>query len=102
LPPLRSGLSRGLDDATAWRREVTDAARLLASIYKGKDNGALRESFQSVSSRMRVASPAVRAASCLPEGYGNANDQLLQWIERPELRALGSGPIDLLEAARLA
>jgi len=40
LPPLRSGISRGHDDATAWQREVADAARLLASIYKGKDDGA--------------------------------------------------------------
>jgi DNA (cytosine-5)-methyltransferase 1 len=88
LPPLRSGISRGHDDATAWQREVTDAARLLASIYKGKDDGALREVFQSVSSRMRVESPAVRAASWLPEGYGTANDELLQWLERPGLRAI--------------
>jgi DNA (cytosine-5)-methyltransferase 1 len=88
LPPLRSGISRGHDDATAWQREVTDAARLLASIYKGKDDGALREAFQSVSSRMRVASPAVRMATWLPEGYGTANDELLRWLERPELRAI--------------
>ena len=88
LPPLRSGISRGHDDATAWQREVTDAARLLASIYKGKDDGALREAFQSASSRMRVESPAVRAASWLPEGYGIANDELLQWLERPDLRAI--------------
>lgn len=88
LPPLRSGISRGHDDATAWQREVTDAARLLASIYKGKDDGALREAFQSVSSRMQVASPADRAASWLPEGYGIANDELLQWLERPGLRAI--------------
>jgi len=88
LPPLRSGISRGHDDATAWQREVTDAARLLASIYKVKDDGALREAFQSVSSRMRVASPAFRAASWLPESYGTANDELLQWLERPELRTI--------------
>lgn len=88
LPPLRSGISRGHDDATAWRREVTNAAKLLASIHKGKDGSALREAFQSVSSRMRVASPALRAASLLPQGYGTANDELLQWLERPDLRAI--------------
>lgn len=37
---------------------------------------------------MRVASPAFRAASWLPEDYGTANDELLQWLERPELRAI--------------
>lgn len=89
LPPLRSGISRGYDDAIVWQQEVTDAARLLAGIYKGKDDGALREAFQSASRRMRVASPAARAASQLPEGYGNANDELLRWLERPSLRALG-------------
>ncbi len=88
LPALRSGISRGQDDETAWQREVIDAARLLARIYNGKDDGALREVFQSVSSRMRVESPAVRAGSWLPEGYGSANDELVQWLERPELRAI--------------
>lgn len=88
LPPLRSGISRGHDDVTAWQREVVDAARLLAGIYKGKDDGSLREAFQSVSIQMRVASPAVRAASWLAEGYGTSNDALLQWLERPDLRAV--------------
>lgn len=88
LPALRSGISRGYDDSTVWQQEVTDAARLLASIYKGKDDRALREAFKSISSRMRVASPAVRSASWLPEGYGTANDELLRWLERPGLRAI--------------
>ena len=88
LPALRSGISRGHDDSTAWQHEVTDAARLLASIYKGKDDGALREAFKSISSRMRAASPAVRSASWLPEGYGTANDELLRWLERSGLRAI--------------
>ncbi len=88
MPQLRSGISRGHDDANAWQGEVAHAARLLASIYKGKDDGTLREAFQSVSWRIRVASPAVRAASWLPNGYGTSNDELLQWLERPDLRAI--------------
>ncbi|CAN1517516.1 Dcm Site-specific DNA methylase [Paracoccaceae bacterium] len=88
LSPLRSGISRGHDDATAWQREVTDAARLLASIYTGKDDCALHEAFQSVSRQMRGASPNVRAASCLTDGYGKSNDELLLWLERPNLRAI--------------
>ena len=36
MPALRSGISRGRDDAAAWRGEVLDAAKLLAGISKGK------------------------------------------------------------------
>jgi DNA (cytosine-5)-methyltransferase 1 len=88
MPPLRSGISRGLDDAMLWRREVIDAAKLLAGIYKGKDYRALREAFRSVSRRMQETSPEVRAASWLPDGYATSNDELLQWLERPDLRAI--------------
>ena len=42
MPALRSGISRGLDNAAAWRGEVRNAANMLASISKGKDNRALR------------------------------------------------------------
>jgi DNA (cytosine-5)-methyltransferase 1 len=88
MPTLRSGISRGLDDAAAWRAEVLDAAKLLASISKGKDNRALREAFLSVSERLKDNAPTVRAATQLPDGYGSSNDELFQWIERPGLRAI--------------
>lgn len=88
MPSLRSGISRGLDDAMLWRREVVDATRLLAGIYKGKDDRALREAFRSVSQRMQESSPDVRAASWLPDGYATSNDELVQWLERPGLRAI--------------
>ncbi|WP_197717566.1 DNA cytosine methyltransferase [Pannonibacter phragmitetus] len=88
MPSLRSGISRGLDEAKSWRREVIDAAKLLAGIYKGKDDRALREAFRYVSRRMQEASPEVRAASWLPDGYATSNDELLQWLERPGLRAI--------------
>lgn len=88
MPSLRSGISRGLDDAVLWRREVIDAAKLLAGTYKGKSDRALREAFRSVSRRMQEASPEVRAASWLPDGYATSNDALLQWLERPGLRAI--------------
>lgn len=88
MPPLRSGISRGLDDVSAWRREVADAAKLLAYICKRKDDRALRAGFLSVSRRLRDGSPTVRAASWLPEGYGTSNDELLRWLERPDLRAI--------------
>jgi DNA (cytosine-5)-methyltransferase 1 len=88
MPSLRSGISRGLDEAKSWRREVIDAAKLLAGIYKGKDDHALREAFRSVSRRVQEASPEVRAASWLPDGYATSNDELLQWLERSGLRAI--------------
>lgn len=88
MPSLRSGISRGLDEAKSWRREVIDAAKLLAGIYKGKDDRALREAFRSVSRRVQEASPEVRAASWLPDGYATSNDELLQWLERSGLRAI--------------
>lgn len=88
MPALRSGISRGRDDAAAWRREVLDAAKLLAGISKGKEKRALLEAFRNVSERVRENSPTIRAASRLPDGYGTSSDDLLQWIERPELRAI--------------
>ena len=77
MPALRSGISRRLDDAIAWRGEVLGAAKMLASIFEGKDDHALREGFLSVSERMKDNAPTVRAASRLPEDYGTSNDELL-------------------------
>jgi DNA (cytosine-5)-methyltransferase 1 len=87
MPTLRSGISRGQDDASEWRREVVAAAKLLAGINKGTD-GPLRDAFSSVAKRMKEEAPSGRAASCLPKGYGTSNDELLRWLEWPELRAI--------------
>lgn len=88
MPALRSGISRGLDDTAAWQNKIADAAKLLANLCKSKNENALREAFLSVLSRLEEVSPTVRAASCLPESYGASNDELLRWLERPELRAI--------------
>lgn len=88
MPALRSGISRGDDDATRWREIVIDAARDLAQLTKQRGDGALVEAFMSVAKRMKTAAPARRSARDLPEGYGQSNDALLSWIERPELRAI--------------
>jgi DNA (cytosine-5)-methyltransferase 1 len=88
MPVLRSGISRGHDDAHAWRGEVLAAAKLLASISKGKENLTLREAFLSLSTRLRENTPTIRASKRLPDGYGTSNDEFLQWIERPGLRAI--------------
>ncbi|WP_181257257.1 DNA cytosine methyltransferase [Pseudaminobacter soli (ex Li et al. 2025)] len=88
MPALRSGISSGRDDALAWRREVVEAAKQLVGIYKGKDDGSLGDAFASVAKRLEDGTASLRAASCLPEGYGSSNDELLQWLERPALRAI--------------
>lgn len=88
MPALRSGLSRGVDNAAAWRQEVVDAARLLAGICIGDDDDPLHDAFLTVSRQLTDGSPTLRAASCLPEGYGTSNDDLLRWLERPDLRAI--------------
>jgi DNA (cytosine-5)-methyltransferase 1 len=87
LPPLRSGISRGMDNAATWRDEVINAAKLLSNLHKGKDS-ILCEAFANVSAQMNDVSPHLRTDSNLPEGYGTSQDELTKWLERPELRAL--------------
>lgn len=88
MAALRSGISRGLDDATLWQSEVASAGNLLASIYHRKDDDGLREAFLSISRRLRQDSPSLRAATHLPENYGISNDELVAWLERPGLRGI--------------
>lgn len=88
MPMLRSGISRGQDDPDDWRAIVTDAARLLGKLHGGKANAPIRDAFKDVAKRLKAAGPRVRSASRLPEGYGSANDALLQLLERPGLRGL--------------
>lgn len=88
LPPLRSGLSRGDDGAAAWRDTVSDAAKLLAGIHCGKEVNAIRDTFSGLAHRLKNETPWPRASAVLPDCYGTANDDLLRWIERPELRAV--------------
>jgi DNA (cytosine-5)-methyltransferase 1 len=88
MPPLRSGISRGVDTATAWKREVVEAGNILASISKNNGDEALKEAFLNVVKRMEKGSPGHRANASLPACYGTSNDDLMRWLERPELQAL--------------
>jgi len=88
LPPLRSGISRGADSASAWRQEVMGAARHLAQIHDGGEDALLRQAFSSVAKRLNANAPQYRSASHLPLGYGSSEDELLRWLERTELRAV--------------
>ncbi|MEZ5792205.1 MAG: DNA cytosine methyltransferase [Nitratireductor sp.] len=88
LPQLRSGISRGRDDSDSWKAEVTEAARLLVRIHKGTDDLPLREAFSLIAAQLKSIAPTLRSSSQLPEGYGTSNDELLRWLERPQLKAL--------------
>ena len=88
MPPLRSGISRAVDSAAAWKREVVEAGNILASISKNSGDEALKEAFLNVVKRMEKGSPGHRANASLPACYGTSNDDLMRWLERPELQAL--------------
>ena len=88
LAPLRSGLSRGDDSAGAWRETVTDAAKLLAGMHRTRDQALMRDAFAAIARRLKTEAPPQRLSARLPSGYGKSNDDLLRWLERPELRAI--------------
>lgn len=88
LPALRSGISRGLDDPVAWRREVVVAARQLALICTRERDGSLSDAFQTIAARVEEAPFLPRHSMELPEGYGTGQGDLLRWIERPEIGVL--------------
>ncbi|MDM7979031.1 MAG: DNA cytosine methyltransferase [Rhizobium sp.] len=88
LPPLRSGISRGHDDATTWHAAVRDAARQLAGICGDAGDDVLSEAFASMLKKFATNPPNHRGASSLPTSYGVSNDELLRWLERPELVAI--------------
>jgi DNA (cytosine-5)-methyltransferase 1 len=60
----------------------------MARIHAEKDDEPLWKAFASVARRMKNEAPCNRKASHLPEGYGTSNDELLRWLERPNLRAI--------------
>tara|TARA_R110002126_G_scaffold141936_1_gene287144 strand:- start:8834 stop:10369 length:1536 start_codon:yes stop_codon:yes gene_type:complete len=88
MPSLRSGISRGMDDTAAWRREVIDAAGLLVRVHAGMEDEPLREAFSLIAGRMLEEVPRSRTGSDLPVNYGASSDELMRWLERPELRAI--------------
>jgi DNA (cytosine-5)-methyltransferase 1 len=88
MPELRSGLSRGQDNPASWRREVVEAAKLLASISHGEHHSPLRDAFTGVAKRLHNVQLAPRNSARLHENYGGSSDELLSWIERPTLRGI--------------
>lgn len=88
LPALRSGLSRGRDSTAAWRNTVVESARALAGIHSGADQAPLRNAFCALAQDLASGTPPPRTSAALPSGYGTANDNLLRWLERFQLRAI--------------
>lgn len=68
LSSLRSGLSRGDDSAGAWRSTVIDAAKLMAEMYRTKDDVSLRDTFSTTARRLRAGAPPSRMSAALPDG----------------------------------
>lgn len=86
---LRSGLSRsGGDEALKWREAVVESANVLERLHRGKKDADLREAFSELAKRVKANAPLPRSSSELPKKYGVSNDDLLRWLERPELRAM--------------
>ncbi|WP_067341741.1 DNA cytosine methyltransferase [Stappia indica] len=88
MPPLRSGISRSTDMPATWQSEVAGFAKLLAKISKGHEDGALESEFRAIIDLVTNGTETRRSSAMLPAGYGTSNDDLIRWLERPELRAL--------------
>lgn len=88
LPALRSGLSRAGDGAEEWHGAVVDAASFLADIHCGRSNREMREIFTGLARRSSKGLPSERSSFDLSGNYGNSNDDLVRWLERPELRTV--------------
>lgn len=85
LPKLRSGLSRA-DSEVAWLSAVKLAASSLSSGVSGQVD--LARAFRAIARHLADDKSLARSDRSLPAGYGNSNDALMRWIERPELTAL--------------
>ncbi|MBZ9984097.1 DNA cytosine methyltransferase [Mesorhizobium sp. BR-1-1-8] len=85
LPALRSGVSRE-DGVEAWLSTVIAAASSLSNDVGGSSD--LGRLLGEVAERLPGSKAISRSAKSLPAGYGQSNDELSRWIERPELLAL--------------
>ncbi len=84
MPRLRSGISRRNDHYDEWVEEIHDAARSLEKIYKKRGPKKLHDIFLKIAKKDE-SFPKERVGSSLYKSYGKSNDELLNWLERPEL-----------------
>jgi DNA (cytosine-5)-methyltransferase 1 len=87
LPAIRSGISRKSDDSEAWRGTVISAARRLVASYSRRKDQTLSNAFASVAAGV-AGSSLTRSAHALPRDYAKSKDNLLRWLESPELAAI--------------
>ena len=88
LPKLRSGISRGRDEAEEWRNIVCSFASDLAELEPAEQQNELRTQFLSVERELGDAVSLRRSSSALPSNYGQNNSTLRQWLENSELEAV--------------
>ena len=88
LPPLRSGLSRGIDSVTRWKLVLQESAKRLAELYGQKGEDRFRREFIRVARHMQEGSKLARSANALPSDYGSSKDELRRWLENRELQAI--------------
>jgi site-specific DNA-cytosine methylase len=82
MPELRSGLSRGRDDPASWRREVVEAARLLAGIHRGQGRRAAARRLLRRSEGPEEWTVGAPPVSTAPRG--------LRYVERQTPRLAGA------------
>lgn len=87
MAPLRSGLSKTMDDPEAWRKVVLAATDNLKAILNDPGDWDLREALADIARKIAGQLPT-RSVRVLPAGYGRSNLPLLQWIENADLQGL--------------
>lgn len=87
LPKLRSGLSRR-DSAEAWFAAVVNASASMATMPQSAVNVEMAQIVRYLATQIREGTPFHRSDRALPAGYGASDDNLMKWIERPELTAI--------------
>lgn len=89
LEPLRSGLSTRPDTEERWTEIVTAAAASLEQLCAAEGRIDMAREFGDVVVALKYGwRGKLRSSRALPADYGSANDDLMQWLENPELRAL--------------
>lgn len=88
LPALQSGLSKRKGKSSDWRLTVAEAAIVLADLFRHDQDSILREGFCEFAERFPLEAHRPRSSVELPHRYGQSNDELLKWIENPELLAI--------------
>lgn len=88
LPPLRSGISKGADTDKEWINHTQNAAAYLSKLSSNLLKDDLREAFSQLADDAGARGPMGRSSTELPFGYGASDNQLLNWLENPELKAI--------------